>query len=141
MADVGRGNGRPPGSGPSPPWGHDRAELIQFARRMALLGLAIAMVLAGGTLGLGLSEGVDAWRGFQWALDTVATVGSFPVPKDTAGQIVRVLLIVFAVGTLFYALVTVTEFFVAGHIGELLEARRAQNMIDCLSDPHIICGF
>ncbi len=51
------------------------------------------------------------------------------------------LLTVFGVGTLFYALVTVTEFFVAGHLGELLGARRAQKMIDSLHDHYIICGF
>ncbi len=45
------------------------------------------------------------------------------------------------VGTLFYALATVTEFFVAGHLGDLLAARRMQRMIDSLTDHHIICGF
>jgi voltage-gated potassium channel len=121
--------------------GYNRAELIQFARRMAMLGAVIVAVLAAGAGGLVLSEHVSAWFGFQWALDTVATVGSFARPQSTEGQIVRVLLIVFGVGTLFYALVTVTEFFVAGHLGELFEARRAQKMIDSLSDHYIVCGF
>jgi voltage-gated potassium channel len=54
---------------------------------------------------------------------------------------VKVVLILLGVGTLFYALVSVTEFFVAGHVGELLAQRRMQKMIDSLSDHHIICGF
>jgi hypothetical protein len=37
------------------------------------------------------------------------------------------------VGTLFYALVTVAEFFVAGHLGEILEERRTLNQIEHLS--------
>ena len=78
---------------------------------------------------------------FRWALDTAATVGGFPQPHTTAGQIIQVALIVLGVGTLFYALATVTEFFVAGHLGELLAARRTQKMIDSLTDHHIICGF
>ena len=45
------------------------------------------------------------------------------------------------VGTLFYALVTVTEFFVAGHLGEILEERRTLNAIEDLSGHHLICGF
>ena len=45
------------------------------------------------------------------------------------------------VGTLFYALATVVEFFVAGHLGDLLAARRKQRMIDSLTDHHIVCGF
>ncbi len=44
-------------------------------------------------------------------------------------------------GTLFYALVTVTEFFVAGHLGEILEERRTLNQIKDLSGHHLICGF
>jgi voltage-gated potassium channel len=71
----------------------------------------------------------------------VATVGSDPTPPDLAGQIVKVLLIVLGVGTLLYALVTVTEFFVAGHLGEILEERRTLNQIDNFSDHHLICGF
>jgi voltage-gated potassium channel len=45
------------------------------------------------------------------------------------------------VGTLFYALVTIAEFFVAGHLGEILEERRTLNQIERLSDHHLICGF
>jgi voltage-gated potassium channel len=45
------------------------------------------------------------------------------------------------VGTLFYALVTVTEFFVAGHLGEILEERRTLKKIEDLSGHHLICGF
>jgi voltage-gated potassium channel len=71
----------------------------------------------------------------------VATVGSDPTPPDLPGQIVKVLLIVLGVGTLFYALVTVTEFFVAGHLGEILEERRTLKKIEDLSGHHLICGF
>ncbi len=116
-------------------------QLRIFARRIALLGAMLAGLLLLGALGLVLAEGVGAWYAFRWALDTVATVGGFPQPHTLAGQIVHVALIVLGVGTLFYALATVTEFFVAGHLGELLTARRMQKTIDSLTDHHIICGF
>jgi voltage-gated potassium channel len=116
-------------------------QLKTFARRLALLGAVLVGVLALGALGLALAEQVGPWYAFRWALDTVATVGGFPQPHTTAGQIIHVALIVLGVGTLFYALATMTEFFVAGHLGDLLAARRMQKMIDSLSDHHIICGF
>jgi voltage-gated potassium channel len=116
-------------------------QLRIFARRVALLAAMLAALLALGTLGLMLTEGVGPWYAFRWTLDTVATIGGFPQPDTTAGQIVQVGLVVLGVGTLFYALATVTEFFVAGHLGELLAARRTQKMIDSLTDHHIICGF
>jgi voltage-gated potassium channel len=116
-------------------------QLAVFLRRITLLGLVVLALLTAGTLGLIISEGVGTWYAFRWTLDTVATVGGFPQPQTVAGQIIHVVLIVLGVGTLFYALATVTEFFVAGHLGDLLAARRMQKMINSLSDHHIICGF
>jgi len=118
-----------------------RRELAGFVRRMAQLGGAIGTLLALGTAGFMITEGVGAWFAFQWALDTVATVGSIPAPTDTAGQVVKVGLITLGVGTLFYALVTVTEFFVAGHLADIRAERRMLKMIASLSDHYIICGF
>src|SRR5581483_2870954 len=109
--------------------------------RLARLGVAIAALLAIGTAGYAALEGGSVWLAFQWSLDTIATVGSIPNPSDTAAQILKVFLIVLGVGTLFYALVTVTEFFVAGRLSGVLEERRAQRMIDSLSGHHLICGF
>jgi len=116
-------------------------QLTVFARRIALLGVIALGLLVLGGIALALSEGVSLWYGFRWALDTAATVGGFPQPHALAGQIVQVALVLLGVGTLFYALATVAEFFVAGHLGDLLAIRRMQRMIDSLTDHHIICGF
>ena len=78
---------------------------------------------------------------FVWTLDTVATLGSIPDPHDTGGQVVKVVLDLLGVGTLFYGLVTVAEFFVSGQLSGLLAERRTQKMIDALTDHYIICGF
>jgi voltage-gated potassium channel len=109
-----------------------RRQLLDLLERLGLLGLAICILLAAGTIGYLLTEGTSVGFSFVWALDTVATVGSIPEPTSTAGQILKVLLIVFGVGTLFYALVTVTEFFVAGHLSGLLEDRRSLRKIDAM---------
>jgi voltage-gated potassium channel len=118
-----------------------RAEMIVFLRRLAWLCVAIVGLIVAGTVSFVVIEGTSAWRGFRWTLDTVATVGSIPAPHDIAGQILIVVLIVLGVGTLFYALVTATEFLVAGHLSGLLEGRRTQRMIDALNDHYVICGF
>ena len=44
-------------------------------------------------------------------------------------------------GTLFYGLVTVAEFFVSGEFSGMFEERRIQRMIDSHSDHFIICGY
>jgi len=120
--------GTPTGLGPS-------------LRRLAQLGGLIALLLAAGTAGFVVLEGTSAWSGFTWTLDTIATVGSIPNPDEPAAQVLKVVLIVLGVGTLFYALVTVTEFFVVGHLGGLLGERRVMRMINSLTDHHLICGF
>ncbi len=117
------------------------AEIRLFLRRLALLGALILALLVVGTVGLAVTEGTSIGFSFVWTLDTIATIGSIGLPEDTGGRILTVFLIVFGVGTLFYALVTVTEFFVAGRLTGLLAERRTQRMIDDLSDHHLICGF
>src|SRR5437879_4232916 len=116
-------------------------QLTIFLRRIALLSASVTGLLLLGMVGLALSEDVGLWYAFRWALDTAATVGGFPQPRTTVGQIIHVGLIVVGVGTLFYALATVAEFFVAGHLGELLAAKRMQKMTDSIADHHIVCSY
>jgi voltage-gated potassium channel len=143
-----RSSGRPTRPPPTPPSRRpralrrrERAELEPFLRRLAALAGLVVLILIAGSIAWSLFEDVSVWRGFLFTLDTVATVGSNPDPADLGGQITKVLLILVGVGTLFYALVTVTEFFVAGHLGEILEERRTLNAIEDLSGHHLICGF
>jgi voltage-gated potassium channel len=126
---------------PDRPRAATHRQLMTFARRIARLGAVVLVLLLLGALGLSVSEGVGFWYAFRWALDTAATVGGFPQPHTIVGQIVQVALILLGVGTLFYALATVAELFVAGHLADLLAVRRMQKMIDSLTGHHIICGF
>jgi voltage-gated potassium channel len=119
----------------------ERREVRAFLRRLRQLALLIAGIVAGGTIALSLTESAGLWESFQWALDTVATIGSHPNPETVAGQVVKVVLIVVGVGTLFYGLVTVTEVFVAGHLADLLAERRTLKAIEATSYHYIICGF
>src|SRR3954454_20073363 len=118
-----------------------RRELLQFLRRLAFLGALLVLLCVFGTIGFAVTEGTNAWDSFVWALDNIATVGAVPAPESTGGEIVKVVLIVLGVGTLFYGLVSLTEFFVAGHLSGLLDERRQQRMIDSLTDHYLICGF
>jgi voltage-gated potassium channel len=113
----------------------------EVQRRLATLAALVVVLLAVGTIGYCLAEGVDPWRGFTWTLDNLATIGSIPEPEDTAGQIVRVVITLLGVGALFYALVSLTELVVTGELSAVLAQRRARRMTERLSDHYIICGF
>jgi voltage-gated potassium channel len=112
-----------------------------FARRLAILLTALLAVIVIGTLAFTLTEGSSIAYSFAWTLDTVTTLGSIQEPHDAVGRVVVVALELFGIGTLFYGLATVAEFFVSGQLSGLLEERRTQRMIDSYSDHFIICGF
>ena len=116
-------------------------DIRKFTGRLATLGVAILVLLLVGTIALSLTEEVSLWVGFLHALDVVATTGAYPPKHEVGVEVVRVLLTILGVGTLFYALVSVTELLVAGHVADLLAARRMQRMIDGTSDHFIICGY
>jgi voltage-gated potassium channel len=110
-------------------------------RRLAMLGLALCVLIAGGTIAYALLEHTNAWNAFIWTIDTVATTGAIQAPHDTAGEIIKVVLTFLGVGTLFYALVSLTELVVTGELGTLLSERRAHRMTERLRDHYIVCGF
>jgi voltage-gated potassium channel len=109
--------------------------------QLARLGILVAILLVGGTLGFVATEDTSVWGGITWTLDTIATVGSVPAPESTGGQVVKAFLIALGVGTLYYALVSATEFFVAGHATGLLDARRRERVVDDISEHYLVCGF
>jgi voltage-gated potassium channel len=116
-------------------------ELEPFLRRLVVLIMLVTGLVLFGTVGLALAEHVSLWQGLLWSIDTVATVGSHPVPQTVGGEIVRTVLIILGAGTLFYALVTATEVVVSGHVAALLQERRERRVIDALSDHYIVCGY
>src|SRR5579863_1404711 len=118
-----------------------RTEVGAFLRRLALLGLLIVGLLVLGALAYAIIEGTSFGYGLVWALDTVTTVGAIPEPPSAAARALKSVVEILGIGTLFYGLVTVAEFFVAGHMGDLLTSRRTQKMIDSLTGHHIVCGY
>ncbi len=112
-----------------------------FTRRLGILFSALAAIIILGTVAFTVTEGTSLGYSFSWTLDTVTTLGSIKNPPDTGGRVIVVALELFGIGTLFYGLVTVAEFFVSGRLSGLLEERRTQRMIDSYTDHFIICGF
>ena len=110
-------------------------------RRLAILLTALGVLIVAGTFGFAIADDSSIAYSFVWTLDTVTTLGSIQNPRNPGGQVVVVALELLGIGTLFYGLATVAEFFVSGQLSGLLEERRNQKMIDSYSDHFIICGF
>lgn len=116
-------------------------DIRKFAARLGRLLIGILGLIVAGGVALMLVDDYTFGTGLVHALDIVATTGAYPPTHEPGDDVVRVLLTILGVGTLFYALVSVTELLVAGHVAELLAARRMQKMIDATSDHFIICGY
>jgi voltage-gated potassium channel len=118
-----------------------QVELKQFVRRLVLLLSAVAVVVIAGSLAFSATEHTSVAYGFLWTLDIVTTLGSLPTPDDTGSRIILACLEILGIGTLFYGLATVAEFFVSGQLSAILDRRRMEKMIDSYSDHYIVCGY
>jgi voltage-gated potassium channel len=112
-----------------------------FMRRLVFLLVAVVALIVLGTVAFMITDHKSVGLAFLWTLDTVSTQGAIGIPPSTGGRVVVALLEVFGIGTLFYGLATIAEFFVSGQLSGLLAERRTQRMIDSYSDHFIICGF
>jgi voltage-gated potassium channel len=119
----------------------DRDQVRAFLRRILLVTAFVTTCLIAGAVALAAVEHTSFWYSLRWAFDSMATLGTFDQAQTTGGQAILVVLILTGVGTLFWGVALMTEFFGGGHLGEALATRRAQKMIDSLNDHHIICGY
>jgi voltage-gated potassium channel len=116
-------------------------ELSLFLRRLGMLVLALAVLVLIGTLGYSILEGTSVAFGFLWTIDTITTVGAISEPHDSGARLLKVVIELLGIGTLFYGLVTAAEFFVSGELSGVLDERRIQRAINSYTDHFIICGF
>jgi voltage-gated potassium channel len=120
---------------------HHQRELQQFTRRLILLLCALVGLVVAGSIAFAAVEHVSPAFGFLWTLDTITTLGTIASPRDTGGRLIVAVLEIVGIGTLFYGLATVAEFFVSGQLSGVLDERRAQKMIDSYSEHFIVCGY
>lgn len=111
-------------------------------RRLLIAFGVFAAVLVVGSLGYVLIEG---WRVFDGLYMTVITMGGVGYreihPLTPAGQVWTMLVIVAGVGALGFAVVTVTDFMVEGHLTGYMEGKRMDRRIAGLNGHHVVAGL
>jgi voltage-gated potassium channel len=118
-----------------------RRDLRAFTRRLGMLLSVLVVILIGGSVALAVDEGTSFGYGFLWTVDLITTLGTVPLPSDTLGRVIVVVVALGGVGTLFYGFATIAEFFVSGQLSGMVSLRRTQRMIDSYSDHYIVCGY
>jgi voltage-gated potassium channel len=110
-------------------------------RRLRIALAALLGVIVVGTTGYVLL-GFDLLDASYQTVTTVTTVGFREVnPLSPVGKLFTMALVLAGVGTVLYALGTVLEAVLEGHLLEHLEARRMDRAIARMQGHVIICGW
>jgi voltage-gated potassium channel len=116
--------------------------MSRLARRLTLIGLALAGTLLIGTVGFTVIDHYPVFDAFYMTLTTMTTVGYGEIHAlSRAGRIFNSFLIFFGVTTIFIAIGAMTQTIIEIEFGDAIGKRRNKRMIDKLKDHYIICGY
>ncbi len=119
----------------------ERGSLEPLQRLYIAIGVLLAL-LAMGTLGYMELEGWSVNDALFMTIITLSTVGYQVVhPLDVRGQYFTIFLIITGVGTVGYAIATLSEMILEGHVYKLLGGRRMDRKIAALEHHIIVCGY
>lgn len=122
-------------------WYTARLQSMRLKRRVIALSVALAGILAAGTLGFVVIEGRSAFEGFYFTLTTLTTIGYGELWKfSRAGRIFNTALILVGVTTLFALIGTLTQALIEIELTEGVGRRRMERRLGKLEGHYIICG-
>jgi voltage-gated potassium channel len=112
------------------------------ARHLVLAVMAVAVMVALGTLGYILIEGWPAFDAFYMTVTTVATVGYQEIhPLSQAGRVFTIILIISGVGTLFYLLGNLARLLLEGELKDIFGRYRSEGKMKAMTNHYIVCGY
>lgn len=115
---------------------------MSLERRLLNIGLVFATVILLGGVGYYLLEGWSWTDAFYMAIITITTVGFGEVhPLTPAGKLFTSMLILLGVATITYAFTALTNYLIAGKVGDILGEFKMKRQISSLENHYIVCGF
>jgi voltage-gated potassium channel len=116
--------------------------MSQLQRRLWAIGIAMALTLAGGTVGFVVIEHYPVFDAFYMTLTTVTTVGYGEIhPLSHNGRIFNSFVIGFGVIIMLLAIGAMTQIVVELQLNQVFWKRRIKMNIDKLRDHIILCGL
>src|SRR5574341_2391610 len=110
----------------------------QLKIALAALGLFITL----GTAGYMVIEGWGFLDAFYMTIITISTVGYREVRElSNRGVVFTILIIIFAVGDLWYTIGKFAQVMFEGQFQRFLGRRKVEKRIESMKDHYIICGF
>lgn len=114
-------------------------------RRLRIAGLALLLVIAGGTAGYYWVSGqqysfIDC---LYMTFITITTIGYGEIvdlSHNPAGRVLTMGIALAGIGTLTYLLSSLTAFIVEGNLSESFRSRKMEKKASSMRDHYIICG-
>jgi len=114
---------------------------LKALRKIRNLSIALAAFTAFGTIGFHLIEGWNLFDAFYMTVITFSTVGYAEVhPLSHAGRIFTVVVIVFGVGLVYFAIATLSALLLEFELDKVFGRRRMERELERISGHFIICG-
>ncbi len=112
------------------------------SRRLLWGIIALAIIVATGTVGYMLIQGWSFIDALYMTIITITTVGFNEVhPLSDGGRIFSIFLIIGGVGGALYTLTAIVAYVVGGEFGTTLGRRQMKNRIAKLKEHFILCGY
>jgi len=103
--------------------------------------MALAAVIASGTLGYIVIEDWPAFDAFYMTVTTVTTVGYQEIhPLSPAGRAFTIVLIISGVGTLFYVLGNLARLLLEGELRAIFGRYWTEGKMKAVANHYIVCG-
>jgi voltage-gated potassium channel len=114
----------------------------RLKQRVILVAALLPIILCSGTIGFHVIEGYPFFDAFYMTLITISTVGYQEVHAlSRAGRIFNSFLILFGVGTVFFAVGIMTQTIIELELQDHYGRRRKRRMVAALKNHYIVCGF
>ena len=114
---------------------------MKAIRRIWYLAIALVLFTVFGTTGFHVIEGWSLFDSLYMTVITFSTVGYTEVhPLSHHGRIFTILVIVFGVGLVYFAIGTLTALLLEFELNNIFGRRRMERELKRISDHYIICG-
>jgi voltage-gated potassium channel len=114
----------------------------EFRNRIIKVLSLISLMIAFGTTGYMVIEGWNFLDSLYMTVTTLTTVGYREIHEPSSrGMVFTIILIVFGVGTVLYALTIGARVIIEGEFREIFGRKKLEKMLRELSGHYIICGY
>jgi voltage-gated potassium channel len=119
-----------------------RGQELRGARRLLFAVLGFALLIAIGTAGYRIIEGMDLFDALYMTVITLSTVGFGEIkPLSQSGRVLTMGLIIGSAGLAAFALTVIGDLVASGEWRAWRENRKRARMLNQLENHVIVCGY